>query len=57
MRGSIMPEPLAMPPTAKRPPVGGLHGHGFAFRERVGRHDGAHGGVAAVVTERRGAPP
>ena len=46
MRGSIMPEPFAMPPTLNEPAA--AYEHGLRFRERIGRHDGAHRGVVAA---------
>ena len=48
MFGSIMPEPLAVPPTVNEP-RGGLTRDGVLLRERVGGHDGARRVAAAAI--------
>ena len=52
MFGSIMPEPLAMPPTRERPGRV-VTVDGALLRKRIGRHDGA-GRVAALAARQRG---
>ena len=50
--GSIMPEPLAIPPIAtSRPSM--HHARRRFLRERIGRHDGARGSRALIGAERR----
>ena len=51
MFGSIMPEPLAMPPT-RNVPAGGRDFDRRFLRKRIGRHDRARGVAAAVAGER-----
>ncbi len=51
MRGSIMPEPFAMPPTRNDADLGGDL-DGVFLRKRIGRHDRARRGGAAVGGQR-----
>ena len=53
--GSIMPEPLAMPPTRNRPPAV-VTSTAASFGKRIGRHDGARGERAAVAAQAPSTP-
>ena len=51
MFGSIMPEPLAVPPTVNDP-ARRLHRDRVFLRKRIGRHDGARRLAALAAGER-----